>query len=54
MDKAWVDILVKIAVEVVDIIANMLKDDKEGKKDDGNPTSMQCCGLGGRRSLMFA
>jgi hypothetical protein len=39
MDKAWVDILVKIAVEVVDIIANMLKDDKEGKKDEPKGTS---------------
>jgi hypothetical protein len=39
MSKVWVDILVKIAVEVVDIIANMLKDDKEGKKDDGKGTS---------------
>jgi hypothetical protein len=41
MDKAWVDILVKIAVEVVDIIANMLKDDKEGKKDDGKGTAKE-------------
>jgi hypothetical protein len=41
MDKAWVDIIVKIAVEVVDIIANMLKDDKEGKKDDGKGTSKE-------------
>jgi hypothetical protein len=36
-----VDILVKIAVEVVDIIANMLKDDKEGKKDDGKGTAKE-------------
>ena len=41
MDKAWIDLIVKIAVEVVDIIANMLKDDKEGKKDDSKGTSKE-------------
>jgi hypothetical protein len=41
MDKAWIDLIVKIAVEVVDIIANMLKDDKEGKIDDGKGTSKE-------------
>ena len=41
MNKAWIDLIVKIAVEVVDFVANMLKDDKEGKKDDGKGTSKE-------------
>jgi hypothetical protein len=39
MDKAWIDLIVKIAVEVVDFVANMLKDDKEKQKNDGKGTS---------------
>jgi hypothetical protein len=39
MDKVWIDLIVKIAVEVVDFVANMLKEDKEGKKDEPKGTS---------------
>ena len=38
MTKPWIDLVVKIAVEVVDFVANMLKDNKEDKKDDRQGT----------------
>jgi hypothetical protein len=39
MAKPWIDLIVKIAIEVVDFVANMLKDDKENPKNDGKGTS---------------
>jgi hypothetical protein len=39
MTKPWIDLILKIAVEVVDFVANMLKEDKEGKKDEPKGTS---------------
>jgi hypothetical protein len=39
MNKAWVDLIVKVAIEVVDFVANMLKEDKENQKNDGKGTS---------------
>jgi hypothetical protein len=39
MTKPWIDLIVKIAIEVVDFVANMLKDDKENQKNDGKGTS---------------
>ena len=41
MAKQWVDLIVKIAVEVVDFIANKIKEDREDKKDDGKGTSKE-------------
>jgi len=39
MDKAWVDIIVKVVVEIIDFVAGQLKDDKENQKNDGKGTS---------------
>lgn len=39
MTKPWIDLIVKIAVEVVDFVAKMLKEDKEDKKDEPKGTS---------------
>ena len=38
MTNPWVDIIVKVAVEVIGFIADKLKDDKEDKKDDSQGT----------------
>jgi hypothetical protein len=37
----WIDLFVKIAGHIVDVVADMLKDEKEkeGKKDDGKGAS---------------
>jgi hypothetical protein len=35
MDKAWVDIIVKVVVEIIDFVAAQLKNDN-AKEDDKN------------------
>jgi hypothetical protein len=39
MSKEWVDIIVKIVVEVVDFVANMLTEGKGNENNDGKGTS---------------
>jgi hypothetical protein len=39
MTQPWVDIIVKIVVEVVDFVANMLTEGKGNENNDGKRTS---------------
>jgi hypothetical protein len=39
MTQPWVDIIVKIVVEIVDFVANMLTEGKGNENNDGKGTS---------------